>query len=533
MPLFLLIVSLVIFACIIFNKISTRLGVPMLLAFIVLGMIFGTDGLLKIPFDDYVFAEKICTVALIFIMFYGGFGTKISEAKPVVLKSVLLSSLGTILTAFFVGIFCCFVLKISFLESFLIGSVISSTDAASVFSVLRSKRLNLKYNTASLLEVESGSNDPFSYMLTAVILSVMEGKVSGVGVSYMIFAQIAYGAVSGLLVAYLAVLFLKKIKFCTPGFDMIFIVSVAVFSYALPSYFGGNGYLSAYITGIILGNIKMHNKKALANFFDGVTGLMQMLLFFLLGLLSFPSQFANIIVPAISIALFLTFIARPLAVFLILSPFKCHINQQLFVSWSGLRGAASIVFAIMTVINRVVMHNDIFHMVFFIVLFSILVQGTLIPFFAKKLDMTDKNADVMKTFTDYIDEVPIQFIQFVISNGHEWTGKMIKEIHLPPDSLFVLLIRNGKKIVPAGSLTLNSGDKIIMSGLATESDDGVHLYEKIITEDDEMADKKISEIKYGEKLIIMIKRDKKIIIPKGTTVLKAGDILVINDKDAH
>ena len=189
MPVYILIASVVIIACIILNKVTNKLGIPMLLAFILLGIFFGSDGVVKIEFGNYDFAEQICSAALIFIMFYGGFGTKWSEARPVAVKAVLLSSLGVVLTAAITGLFCHYFLKIEWLESFLIGSVISSTDAASVFSILRSKRLNLKYNTASLLEVESGSNDPCSYMLTIIVLALMEGSASGGGIAYLVFAQ--------------------------------------------------------------------------------------------------------------------------------------------------------------------------------------------------------------------------------------------------------------------------------------------------------------------------------------------------------
>ena len=455
----LLVTATVILACVVFNKISSRLGIPMLLAFILLGMFFGSDGLVKIPFDNYSFAEKICSVALIFIMFYGGFGTNWSEARPVAVKAALLSSLGTVATAGLVGLFCWQVLKIALLESFLIGAVISSTDAASVFSILRSKRLNLRYNTASLLEVESGSNDPFSYMLTVIVLSLIGGE-SGGSFVYMVFAQIVYGAVFGIGIAVLALLFMKKFRFSSPGFDAVFVIAVAILSYAAPALLGGNGYLSVYITGIILGNRKIPNKLSLVHFFDGTTSLMHMLLFFLLGLLAFPSQLPGAALTALAIALFLTFVARPVAVFAILSPFKSSLRQMTLVSWAGMRGAASIVFAIMAVINPASIDNDIFHIVFFIVLFSILLQGSLIPVLARKLGMTDADADVMKTFTDYVDEVPVQFLQFTITPEHPWANQPVSSITLPPESLLVLLLRGEEKY--NGNL-LFPGDKLILS----------------------------------------------------------------------
>lgn len=397
----LLISAIVIIACIVFNKLSSKLGIPMLFAFIILGMFFGSDGFVKIKFDNYRYAENICSASLIFIMFYGGFGTNWNEAKPVVIKSILLSTLGVVSTAIITGIFCHYVLNFPLLESMLLGAVISSTDAASVFSILRSKKLNLKNNTSSMLEIESGSNDPFSYMLTIIVLSIMNGSASKSEIIIMAFTQILFGILFGVLIAKIALLALKKFNFITPGFDAIFVFAIALLGYALPSLIGGNGYLSVYIVGIIMGNYHIENKISLVHFFDGVTGLMQMLIFFLLGLLSFPSQMPKLVIPAIFISLFLTFIARPISTFAILTPFKCPLNQQLLVSWSGLRGAASIVFAIMATTNPAYTSNDIFHMVFCIVLFSILIQGSLIPLIAKRLDMIDEESDVMKTFNDY------------------------------------------------------------------------------------------------------------------------------------
>ena len=530
MPQYLLITTVIMFACIIFNKISSKLGIPALLAFILLGMFFGSDGVVQIPFSNYVFAEKICSIALIFIMFYGGFGTKWSEAKPVATKAVLLSTLGVVLTAGGVGLFCYYILKISLWESMLIGSVISSTDAASVFSILRSKRLNLKYGTASILEVESGSNDPFAYMLTVVVLTIMGGGIAAKDVGYMLFAQIAYGIVIGVVIAYFALWVLKNFRFATSGFDAIFVLAIALSSYAVPSLLGGNGYLSAYIVGIILGNRSIKNKKALVHFFDGVTGLMQMLIFFLLGLLSFPSQLPKVALPALWIALFLTFVARPIAVFLLMKPFRCKWNQQLFISWGGLRGAASIVFAALAKISPVSTSYDVFHITFFIVLFSILIQGSLIPYMAKKLDMIDADEDVLKTFTDYTEDMPVQYIQFTIKKGHPWLGNKIEDILLPPETLLILLIRGTQNIVPKGGTVVEEGDTLILSAKEWVNTEDVKLSELLLRKGHEWVGKAISEISLEQdKLIIMILRSDEIIIPKGQVVLREKDILVMNE----
>lgn len=529
MEVYLLAISAVILICLCFSKVSSRLGVPTLLVFIFLGMLFGSDGLLKIKFDDYSFAEQICSVSLIFIMFYGGFGTSWKKAKKTAVKSILLSTVGVVLTAAITGLFCCYVLHFDFLESMLIGAVISSTDAASVFSILRSKRLNLKDNTASLIEMESGSNDPCSYMLTVIILSFMSGKSSGGQIVYMIFAQLAYGAAVGVAVALLTAFIMSKIKFSANGFESILVFSMAMVSYAGAMIIGGNGYLSTYITGLILGNKPIPNKKSLVHFFDGITGLMQILIFFLLGLVSFPSQLPNIVLPALAIALFLTFLARPISVFAVLTPFKCSIKQQLLVSWSGLRGAASIVFAIMAIVSPTYIKNDVFHVVFFIVLFSISLQGTLIPFVAKKLNMIDNNSDVMKTFSDYSEEVPVQFIKLLITEKHPWANKKIKNIHFLPNILLALIIRDEKQIVPKGNTAIIPGDIVILSGPSLEKDISGYLAELKVDKDNEWLGMALSQIKFGsDKLVILIKRNNRVIIPSGKTTVKENDILIIN-----
>lgn len=529
MTSYILLVAAVILLCLSLNKMSNKLGIPMLLAYILLGMMFGTDGILKIPFDNFTIAEQICTVSLIFIMFYGGFGTNWKQAKPVAGKAVLLSTVGVILTAVTTGAFCHFILKMDFWESMLIGSVISSTDAASVFSILRSRRLNLKNNTASMLEVESGSNDPCSYMLTVIILTIMSGELSGSSLVVMIFSQITFGILVGVVVALAAAFILKKVNFATDGFDTIFVFSMALVSYAGASMINGNGYLAAYIAGIILGNTPLHHKKSLVHFFDGITGLMQMLIFFLLGLLAYPSQLPKILPIALAIAVFLTFVARPVSVFAILMPFRCPVKQQLLVSWAGLRGAASIVFAIMTTVSPAYTKNDLFHIVIFIVLFSISIQGTLLGLVAKKLDMIDENGNVMKTFSDYSDEMPVEFVKISIKAGHPWENRKIKDLTSLPDLLLVLILRGEERIIPNGNTVVLAGDKIVLSALSPEENLGICLTEIPIEKDSKWIGKPLSRIKLGEeKLVLVLKRNEKVVIPNGNTVIRENDVLVIS-----
>ena len=443
LPFLLLIAAAAMFACVGFNRLSGRLGVPALLAFLLLGMAFGSDGILHIPFDDYVLAEQVCSFALIFIMFYGGFGTNWNAARPVAVPAVLLSSIGVVLTAFLVGLFCHLVLGFSLLEGLLVGAVLGSTDAASVFSILRARKLALKENTASLLELESGSNDPFAYMLTSVLLTAMESSITP-------------GAILRLLVTQVG-----------------------------------------------------------------------------LGLLCFPSQMPQLLLPAAAIAVFLTVVARPAAVFVLLAPFRSSLGQKLLVSWSGLRGAASIVFAVMAVISPTEVGTGIFHIVFLVVLLSIGLQGTLLPAVARRLQMIDtgEGADVRKTFTDYTDEAPVQFIEFLVPEHHPWVGQTVRELILPPGTILVTLRRGTEELVPTGSTQLAAGDRLVLCAMAPLGEN-IEFVEKQIHAEDLQQGCRICDLpRRRGALIVLVQRRGKVLIPNGDTELEPGDLLVIHNKE--
>ena len=343
----LLVCSVVIVLCILTNRFLKRFGIPAVLIFIVLGMLFGSEEIVRIPFDNFKMAETICCTALIFIMFYGGFGTSFKEARPVLPQSILLATAGVIITAGLTGVFCYFIVGMSLQESLLIGAVLSSTDAASVFSILRSQKLNLKDRTASLLEVESGSNDPFAYMLTIIILNWMAGE--GENILLLAVEEIGFGIVFGAGLGWLALKILKNTELEAGGIDAILMIAFVLCAYAGPVLIGGNGYLSVYLFGFIVGNAKFKAKVSLVHFFESIDRLAQMLIFFLLGLLVFPSMLLPILGTALLVFLGLTFIARPAAVALVMTPFSCSWRQQALVAFSGLRGAASAVFAIIAV----------------------------------------------------------------------------------------------------------------------------------------------------------------------------------------
>ena len=457
-----IICGLILLVCITSSKILYKFGVPLLLIFIVLGMLTGSDGIIGIYFDNYQLTSTVSSLALVFIMFYGGFGTNWNMAKKSAVPSILMSSLGVIITAGLTGLFCYLVLGTSILEGLLIGAVVGSTDAASVFSILRSQKLNLKGTLAPLLEIESGSNDPIAYMLTIIILTLMSGQGTTL-IGSMLFKQIIFGILVGSILAKASVYILRKANFEVDGFYTIFVTAIAILSYALSEYIGGNGYLSVYMAGIIIGNSKIPHKKSLFHFFDGVSWIMQIGLFFILGLLAFPSKLPEILGISIAISLFMIFIARPLATFLILQRFDYSNKEKLFISWVGFRGAASIVFAIYTVTKGVEIGDDIFHIVFFIALFSVSIQGTLTPILAKKLDLVDDSVPVLKTFNDYKEDKNTKILEINIDENNKWVNKTIMDSDIPEEVLVVMIKRNNEVIIPKGSTEIKKDDILVLT----------------------------------------------------------------------
>ncbi|HCW53372.1 MAG TPA: potassium/proton antiporter [Clostridium sp.] len=518
----------VLLSCVIANRFSNKIGLPALILFMALGMLFGSDGLVKISFDDYHIARDVCNIALIFIMFYGGFGTKWNVAKPVAFKSIMLSTAGVIITALFTSLFCFYVLKFALLDSFLISSVISSTDAASVFSILRSKNLSLKDGTSSMLELESGSNDPAAFMLTMITLSFMNNTGNVTTILYMIFSQIAFGIIVGVTVAVIGVLTLKKLDIITDGLETIFIIALILSSYSLCEYVHGSGYLSVYLTGLILGNSKITNKIILVHFFDGITVLAQIIIFFLLGLLSVPHELPKVIVPSLLIGLFLTFMARPIAVFSILRPFKCSINQCALLSIAGLRGAASIVFSIIAIAGGAQINCNLYHIVFMISLLSVSFQGSILPIAARKLNMIDYEDDVRKTFNDYQDEYLIKLMRVFIPKGHAWEGKSIEEAAIPSDSLALMIKREDENIVPKGNTIIRANDSVILSIPDCCVEDDIKLREVKIDKNHKWCNKQIEELNLPDDILIaLIKRGDENIIPRGKTQILENDIVVM------
>ena len=458
--------GLILLICITSSKVLYRFGVPLLLIFIFLGMIFGV---MVIDFNDFQLTGKIASIALVFIMFYGGFGTNWSMAKPKAAPSILMSTLGTIITFFITGVFVYLVFKISFLESLLIGAVVSSTDAASVFAILRSQKLNLEGSLASLLEVESGSNDPVACMLTLIILTIMGGGTV-MNLIPLVISQIVIGIMIGALIAMASIYLIRHANFEIESFYVIFIIAIAIIAYSLSEWMGGNGYLSVYISGIIIGNSKIPHKKTLVHFLDGVSWIMQIILFFILGLLANPLELPKVIGKSVVISLGIIFIARPISVFLILKKFNFNIKEKIFIAWVGLRGAASIVFAIFALNYGISINNDIYHIIFFIALISVGVQGTLIPIIAKRLELLDNNRPVLKTFNDYVEEKNTKVMEVKIEGNCKLINKSIMDANIPEEILIAMIKREDEIIIPKGASIIKEGDILVVVGNCSEED---------------------------------------------------------------
>lgn len=458
--------GLILLICITSSKVLYRFGVPLLLIFIFLGMIFGV---MVIDFSDFQLTGKIASIALVFIMFYGGFGTNWSMARPKAAPSILMSTLGTIITFFITGVFVYLIFKISFLESLLIGAVVSSTDAASVFAILRSQKLNLEGSLASLLEVESGSNDPVACMLTLIILTLMGGGTV-MNLIPLVISQIVIGVMIGTLIAMASIYLIRHANFEIESFYVIFIIAMAIIAYSLSEWMGGNGYLSVYISGIIIGNSKIPHKKTLVHFLDGVSWIMQIILFFILGLLANPLELPKVIGKSVVISLGIIFIARPISVFLVLKKFDFNTKEKLFIAWVGLRGAASIVFAIFALNYGISINNDIYHIIFFIALISVGVQGTLIPIIAKRLELLDNNRPVLKTFNDYVEEKNTKVMEVKIEGSCRLINKSIMDANIPEEILIAMIKREGEIIIPKGASIIKEGDILVVVGNCLEDD---------------------------------------------------------------
>lgn len=524
----LLFIGLVIILCLTIKPVGKKLPFPTLLIFIALGMLLGVNGPAHIDFSDYALTETVCSTALLFIMFYGGFNTNIDRAKPVAAPAVLLSTLGVVITAGITGVFTHFVLGFDWIGGLLLGSVVASTDAASVFSVLREHSLSLRGGTDSLLEVKSGSNDPVAYMLTAVLATLAAG--GDINIPALLTKQIILGVGLGLVIGWAAGRLIERAHATAEGAQTIFLFAVAIVAYALPSYLGGNGFLAVYLAGIVLGASDITGKVEMAHFFDTLTEMAEMTIFFLLGLLVTPARLPQMLLPGLALMAFMLFASRPIAVGLLLAPFKTNPRQVALVTWAGLRGAASVVFSLFAVVAGVPGGHDLFDLVFVIAVSSIVVQGSLLPAVAKKLDMIDATGDVRRTFNDYRDEDGMSFVKLKVGAGHPFAGRSLADIGSATDMLVVLVLRDGAHpVLPNGDTVIEEGDLLVMAAPTFEERAEVTLREVTVTPHGRLAGQRLRDVPQGKHpfIVVMLKRDGQTIIPDGNTLIYAGDEAVI------
>lgn len=530
MDLLIVIVAVVILASVFLGRMSQRLGVPDLLAFILLGILVGRLTVFRGVSSNPGLAGNFCDIALVFIMFYGGFCTRWEKAKVIVAPASLLASVGVFLTAAVTALMVHFLLHWGWLESLLLGSVLGSTDAASVFFVLRARQLGLKENATSLLEMESGANDPCSNMMVAITLLLMQGRLSALKAAGMMAAQIGFGLLGGLLVALLAIWVVKRFGItASVGGGPIFFIAVALLAFGFPSLIGGNGFLGAYVVGLILGNQEIENKKELVHFFNGITGVMQMSIFFVLGLLANLKDMAGFVGPSVVVFLILLLVSRPISMAAILLPFRKFSWQTiLLVSFGGLKGASSIVFAVLAASAGVACGGDVFQIVFCVTLISSLLQGYLLPYMARWLECIDPAENAMKSFNDFSDETMMQFNEVMITGESPWKDRAVKDLGIPKNILICMLIHaDGSRIVPNGYTVLREGDKVIICSKAFQSEKLFNILRRRITP--KYVGKTLKEYPAQKNQVVLVKRGEESIIPHGDTVFMPGDILYIND----
>ena len=454
----LLFVSIVFILALFAIRVSHKYGIPALLLFFILGIGAASLGL---DFQNFDFMERYASFALFIIMFYGGYGTKLEMGIPVLKPAVILSCLGVVITALVTGLFVHYVLHFSMIESMLFGAVVGSTDYASVSSVLQSKNLNLKYRSAPLLELESGSNDPTAYTMTMIFLSILLG--SDISIPLLVAKQIGFALVIGFLMTRIFFFITEHVNFRKEGLFTIYVFAMALGTYALTGVLDGNGYLAAYLFGIIVGNQEYMGKREVVFFFDGLTEIMQISLFFLIGFLSDLPTLVHWLPIGFIVTLFMIFVARPVAVFSVMAFFKSTVKQNVVLCWAGLRGAAAIAFAIMVINSGAPLEGDLFHAVFALCIVSSLIQGSLLPWVVKKMDMLDPNDTVLKTFNYYQDRSDIGFLETHI-HDEELIGTSVKDLNLTFDFIVAKIVRKGRTIVPHGNTVLEKGDVAVIGG---------------------------------------------------------------------
>jgi potassium/hydrogen antiporter len=457
--------SILVVISLVIAKFSDNLGVPTLLLFIIVGMFAGSEGPGGIYFDDANLAQSIGIVALIFILFAGGLETKWIETEKVVKPALLLSTVGVLITALVVAVFIKLLLGVDFKWAFLIGSIISSTDAAAVFSILRTRKITFKGKLRPLLELESGSNDPMAVFLTIGTIEYIRIPETGFFSILLLFVmQMGIGSAAGYALGKLTVFSINKLKFNYGGIYPVYAIAMCLLVYSFTAVIGGSGFLAIYIAGIIVGNSIIVHKAGTIRFFDGLAVLSQISMFLALGLLVFPSELLQIAPTGFLIAAILIIAARPLSVFISLSFLKFNWREKTLISWIGLRGAVPIILATFPLIAGIENSLMIFNVVFFVVITSVLIQGWTITPAAKLLGLAipeEKEMQIPLRF-EPVDGVDTELIDLIVPYSSSMVGKSIVELQFPEDSRIILIWRNNQSIIPSGGTVLEAADTLMI-----------------------------------------------------------------------
>ena len=489
--LLLLIFSALFFVSILADKAGSRWGVPSLLLFLGVGMLFGHDGF-GFDFDNTTMATSVGTVALCIILFSGGMDTKMRDIRPIMPQGLLLATLGVVLTAGITGVAMWWLfdelypaIGMGIVSALLLAATMSSTDSASVFSILRSKGLHLKNNLRPMLELESGSNDPMAYILTITLIDILkatQGEIPGVWQTvFVVIMQLVIGAAMGFLLGKLLVWGINKLKIDNASLFPILILTCSIFIFSATYFLQGNGYLAVYIGGLVIGNSNMVHRRSTMRFFDGISWLAQLLMFLLLGLLVRPNELVPIIVPGLVVSFLMIFVSRPIGVLLTLLPFrKMGIRDKLFVSWCGLRGAVPIIFAIMALAADVPHARLMFNIVFFCTLVSLIVQGTSLSLMANWLGVLEK-PDPLKSPKHFDIELPedvkSEVSEIEVNENILRHGKYLMNLGMPENTLVIMVKRDDSFFVPTGKSELQINDKLLV--ITDNKATLVETYEKL------------------------------------------------------
>lgn len=447
------------------SKFSARVGVPVLVLFLGVGMLAGSEGIGGIDFENYTLAHGIGTAALALILFDGGLRTPLSSIRLAWKPSLSLATVGVLVTSVLTGLAATQILGISLLEGILLGGIVGSTDAAAVFSILRGSGLRLRERLSATLEIESGSNDPMAIFLTVGMLQVLLGRMEvGTDLLWLFVMQMAAGGVVGLAVGRAAVWITNRINLASAGLYPILVSTFGLLAYGLAASLGGSGFLSVYVAGIVLGSHRIVFQRGVLLFHDAAAWLSQIAMFVVLGLLSFPSRLIDVAPEGLLIALVLILVARPIAVFLALAPFRFELREMTFLSWVGLKGAVPITLATFPLLLGLPVGPLLFNVVFFVVLVSALTQGVTLPVFARKLGLqlpAQPEPAVTLEITS-LQHVDGDIVEYTVGEATRAAGRRVRDLALPDGVVIALISRGEEMIPPRGSTSIQAEDHVFV-----------------------------------------------------------------------